>query len=82
MGIHTVEEWKELSIDRNDGVPRKSVAPLLRIADREEKRLKQKVIEETTNKSLKAFQVVGVLSVPGTQVEILPKIDGKGFIYI
>ena len=77
MGIHTVEEWKELAIDRNDGVPSKSVAPLLRIAEREEKHLKQKVVEETANKSLKAFQVVGVLSVPGTQVEILPKIDGN-----
>ena len=77
VGTHTVEEWRTLRIDSNDGVPPTSVAPLLRIAEREEKRLKQKVIKERANNKLKAFQVVGVLSVPGTQVEILPKIDGN-----
>ena len=42
--------------------------------ERAAKRLKTKVLERT-RKGIKAAQVVGIVSVPGAPLEILPKID-------
>lgn len=52
---------------------------LLKLAERETRRLRvpQPVLSRTFRPSLRAGQVVGVLSVPGACLEILPKIDGK-----
>ena len=75
----TVREWQELPIGDN-GVAR-AVAPRLHaLAERETRRLgvSQPVLSRTATPGFRAGQVVGVLSVPGATVEILPKIDGKG----
>ena len=46
------------------------------VAERAAKRLKPNVVLEPTRSGVKAAQVVGVISVPGATLEILPKIDG------
>ena len=46
------------------------------VADRAAKRLKVPKVLERTRSGVKAAQVVGVISVPGATLEILPKIDG------
>ncbi len=50
------------------------------LAERETQRLHvaQPVLSRTARPSLQAGQVVGVLSVPGANLEILPKINGEG----
>ena len=49
---------------------------LYAVAQRAEKRLKVSVLERTRD-GIKAAQVVGIVSVPGATLEILPKIDGQ-----
>ena len=46
------------------------------VAERAAKRLKVPKVLERTRSGVKAAQVVGVISVPGATLEILPKIDG------
>ena len=45
-------------------------------AKRSDKRLKPNAVLERTREGVKAAKVVGVISVPGATLEILPKIDG------
>ena len=75
----TVREWEELPIGEN-GIPRTAARGLLALAERETRRLRvpQPVLSRTASPGLRAGQVVGVLSVPGASLEILPKIDGEG----
>ena len=47
------------------------------VARRAKKRLKVPSVLERTRKGVKAAQVVGIISVPGATLEILPKIDGQ-----
>ena len=46
------------------------------VAERVAKRLRPNAVLERTRDGVKAGQVVGVVSVPGATLEILPKIDG------
>ena len=74
----TIREWGHLPIGRG-GVPERAAGWLHALADRETRRLRspQAVLTRTAQPSLRAGQVVGVLSVPGACVEILPKIGPK-----
>ena len=47
------------------------------VAQRAKKRLKVPSVLERTRRGVKAAQVVGIISVPGGTLEILPKIDGQ-----
>ena len=78
MDVFTVREWEELLIGE-DGVGPGPAKRLQAVADRETRRLRvpHPVLSRTARPGLRAGQVVGVLSVPGARVEILPKIDGK-----
>ncbi len=78
MGAFTVREWEELPIGEN-GVSPDAARRLHSFAGRETRRLRvpQPVLSMTARPALRAGQVVGVLSVPGASVEILPKIDGE-----
>ena len=78
MGTFTVREWQELPIGEN-GVSPGAATRLCAVAERERRRLRvpQPVLTRTARPGLQAGQVVGVLSVPGASVEILPKIDGE-----
>ena len=73
----TVREWGHLPIG-NDGVPIPAARQLLQLSERATRQLRvpQPVLARTARPSLQASQVVGVLAVPGANVEILPKIDG------
>lgn len=75
----TVPEWEELPIGGN-GVPLAAAGRLHALAERETRRLRvpQPVLSRTATPAFRAGQVVGVLSVPGAVVEILPKIEGRG----
>lgn len=74
----TVREWKDVPIGAN-GLSNESAARLHALAERETRRLRvpQPVLTRTAKPSLRAGQVVGVLSVPGASLEILPKIGDK-----
>ena len=74
----TVREWKELPIGEN-GVPATVAQRLHTLAEREARRLRvpQPILTRTARSTLQAGQVVGVLTVPGASVEILPKIGGE-----
>ena len=76
---YTLPEWEHLPIGK-DGVSPDGARRLLSLAERETRRLRvpQPILARTAVPSLRAGQVVGVLSVPGVTVEILPKIDGEG----
>ena len=78
MGVFTVREWDELPVGEN-GVPPSTARRLHAFAERETRRLRvpQPVLSRTARPGLRAGQVVGVLSVPGASVEILPKIDAE-----
>ena len=65
-----VREHKELALD--DRLAKRFCA----VAERAAKRLKPNAVLERTRSGVKAAQVVGVISVPGATLEILPKIDG------
>ena len=73
----TLQEWEERSLNEL-GIARKAVDQLLSLASQERRRLRvaQNVLTETITPGLKAGQVVGVLSVPGVSLEILPKLQG------
>ena len=65
-----VREHRELALD--DRLAERFCA----VAERAAKRLKPNAVLERTRSGVKAAQVVGVISVPGATLEILPKIDG------
>ncbi len=71
-------EWEELNLQQNP-IGEINVKRLLSLASRHKRRLKiaEQVLTETTTPGLKAGPVVGLLSVPGVSIEILPKISGK-----
>lgn len=73
----TVHEWKELTIGAG-GVPQPVAQRLHALAERETRRLRvpQPVLSRTARPGLRAGQVVGVMTVPGGSVEILPKVGG------
>ena len=73
----TIREWQHLPIGPND-LSIDAADRLHALAERETKRLRvpQPVLTRTAKPSLRAGQVVGVLSVPAASVEILPKIGG------
>ena len=79
VATHTIPEWGDLPIG-DEGVSPDAAVRLHALAERETRRLRvpQPVLTRTARPSLRAGQVVGVLSVPGVTVEILPKIDGEG----
>ena len=74
----TVREWKELPVGEN-GIPATVARRLHILAEREVRRLRvpQPILTRTARSTLQAGQVVGVLTVPGASVEILPKIGGE-----
>lgn len=74
----TVHEWEELPIG-TDGVPQPVARRLHALAERETRRLRvpQPVLSRTARPGLRAGQVVGVMTVPGASVEILPKVGGE-----
>lgn len=78
METLTVREWQELPIGAN-GVTEAAARRLHKLAERETRRLRvpQPVLTRTARPGLRAGQVVGVLTVPGASLEILPKIDGE-----
>ena len=72
----TIREWGHLAIGEG-GVSEQTAHRLSLLSERATRRLRvpQPVLARTARPSLQAGQVVGVLDVPGTCVEILPKID-------
>ena len=73
----TCREWGHLPVGK-DGLTEAEAGRLHALAERAARRLKlpeTAVLTRTADQNLKAGQVVGVLSVPGWTVEILPKID-------
>ena len=77
-----MQEWEERHIGE-DGVPVRAAEQLHMLAVHETKRLQkqgakvsQPILSRTAKSTLKAGQVVGILSVPNATLEILPKIDG------
>lgn len=73
--LHTLREWEEWRIGEN-GLNERAASRLQAAAETAAARLKVPVLIRTS-RGLKAGQVVGVLSIPGCAVEILPKIDGE-----
>ena len=71
-------EWEELNLNQNP-IDELKVKHLLSLAKRHRQRLRiaEQVLTETTTPGLKAGPVVGLLSVPGASIEILPKISGE-----
>ena len=74
----SVREWETLRIG-DDGLPNNEAARLHAAAERAARRLKlpETAVLTRTHRGLKAGQVVGILSVPGQVLEILPKTDGE-----
>ena len=73
----TCREWGHLPVGK-DGLTEAEAGRLHALAERAARRLKlpeTAVLTRTADQNLKAGQVVGILSVPGRTVEILPKID-------
>ena len=75
----TIREWGHLPIGES-GVAPGVAGRLHTLAKRatQQLRVPQPVLDRTARPSLRAGQVVGVLTVPGSSVEILPKIGGEG----
>lgn len=73
--LHTLREWEEWRIGEN-GLTGAEANQLQAAAETAAARLKAPVLARTS-RGLRAGQVVGVLSIPGRTVEILPKIDGE-----
>ena len=71
----TIREWGHISIGKG-GVSPETAGRLHKLAERETRRLRtpQPILARTARPSLRAGQVVGVLTVPSKSVEILPKI--------
>ena len=78
LAAFTVREWEELPIG-TDGVPQSVARRLHALAERETRRLRvpQPVLSRTARPGLRAGQVVGVMTVPGASIEILPKVGGE-----
>ena len=73
----TVKEYGELDTEKH-GISTSVAERLLALADREKSRLKvPNILTRAGKTTIKAGQVVGVLSVPGLTTEILPKIQGE-----
>lgn len=74
----TVREWREIRADEH-GLKREHINRLQVAAKRAARRLAlpEDAVLKCTEKGLRAQQVVGVLTLPGTTVEILPKVDGS-----
>ena len=72
-----MREWNEIAV--GSAVSHAAAGHLHALAERERRRLRapQPVLSWTPRPGLRAGQVVGVLSVPGASLEILPKIDGR-----
>ena len=72
-----IREWEHLPIGHG-GVTEVAADKLQVISDRISRQLRAPgpVLARTVRPSLKADQIVGVLSVPSARVEILPRIDG------
>lgn len=73
--LHTLREWEEWRVGEN-GLTGREANRLHAAAETAAARLKAPVLARTS-RGLKAGQVVGILSIPGRAVEILPKIDSK-----
>ena len=75
----TVREWGHLPIG-GDGLSPGSAKQIHALAERETRRLRvpQPILTRTALPSLRAGQVVGVLTIRGANVEILPKIGSEG----
>ena len=84
MASFTIHEWRSLriaadtqSVSSAQRVSESTARELHALAERERPRLRTRsILTRTAQPALKAGQVVGVLSVPGATLEILPKIDG------
>ena len=78
LAAFTVREWEELPIGA-DGVSQSVAGRLHALAERETRRLRvpQPVLSRTARPGLRAGQVVGVITVPGASIEILPKVGGE-----
>ena len=74
----TVREWREIRADEHD-LTSGDINRLLVAAKRAARRLglPEDAVLKRTAKGLRAQQVVGILTVPGITVEILPKVDGE-----
>ena len=68
-------EWEYLPVGGKGGLTEPEACRLLTVAKRAAGHLGTAVLKRR-HQALKAQQVVGILSVPGRTVEILPKIDG------
>ena len=68
-------EWEYLPVGGKDGLTEREACRLHDAAKSAAQRLGSAVLKRR-HQALKAQQVVGILSVPGRTVEILPKIDG------
>ena len=75
--LPSIKEWEELSIGKSEQLADRDAQRLHVLAERIKGRLKGRptVLTRTAKPSLKAGQVVGVLTTPSVTVEILPKID-------
>ena len=73
-----VREWGEIRADERDLTP-EDMNRLIVAAKRAARRLglPENAVLKRTEKGLGAQQVVGILTVPGIAVEILPKVDGE-----
>ena len=78
LAAETVREWQHVPIGAS-GLSNESAGRLHALAERETRRLRtpQPVLTRTARPSLRAGPVVGVLSVPGATLEILPKIGDQ-----
>ena len=78
MESFIVHEWEELPVGK-DGIPRPLARKLHALAERETQRLRvaQPVLRWNAKQNLQAGQVVGVMSVPGASIEILPKVGSE-----
>ncbi|MYA44603.1 MAG: hypothetical protein F4Z31_22990 [Gemmatimonadetes bacterium] len=72
-----VREWREIRADE-DGLTSEDINRLYVAAKRAARRLRlpEDAVLKRTEKGLEAQQVVGILTVPGIALEILPKVDG------
>ena len=73
-----LREWETLPIG-DAGLPERDARRLHAAAERAARRLglPATAVLTRTHRGLKAGQVVGILSIPGRTIEILPKIDGE-----
>ena len=74
----SLREWEILPVGEA-GLPEREARRLHAAAERAARRLglPETAVFTRTYRGLKAGQVVGILSIPGRTIEILPKIDGE-----